>query len=774
MVLSQILINTPAFAETTSATESTAQNTSVATPNVASSSQMSSQSSSVASVQESKAPQSSASEQPQTTNNQSSSKAESAAPVSAEKATAASLKLTNATDFHGVITIKNHQGTKILDNATGQYTRTLDFKTAWRVSKKAVDSTGETWYQVANNQYVKGTDSYLSGATFFVSGSAYDGVATVKNTKGTVVTNSLDQTAQTLKYQTAWHISYKMIDVFGDVWYRVSTDGYVKAEDVTMAQNVFTGGKTIPKTVIYIKNTKGSMIINSDGQKGRVLPYQSAWRTSYVVYDASGVAWYQVAGGQFISSKDVYVEGTTYFTSEQPLRGVATVNKVGGSELINSHKAALRKLNNGSAWKVSAIAVDIFGDQWYKVGNENYLKASEVKFKKADVLTDTKTISNQVIQVKNHNGARIMNTDGTFGRTLGFKSGWRTHQTAKDSSGAIWYQVADKQYIAKKDVYSVGDPLIVSSADYRAIGTVINTKGTDLIDVNGKSSRNLANLTRWSISKKAQDIFGDYWYQVADKQYIAAADVLIEGENIFSKTEPMNDSVVIINKSGAETINSRGQKVKKLAVNSEWHVSQKLTDKTGTVWYAVGGNEFVKASDTAQRAFHVEQRYIAGLPHNETSGQFIVAHESGSVGSETDPDALEHAITYMQNNWTSAYVTHWVGDGGRIVQTAPVGEMSWGCGPTGNSKAFAQVELARTNNKAKFQKDYKAYIWLLRLLADEAGVSKQLDASGNGVKTHKWISYAYREVDHVDPYGYLAQMGVSRAQFVHDIQYGVQ
>ncbi|MDM5043567.1 hypothetical protein RIU76_10745 [Latilactobacillus sakei subsp. sakei] len=64
-----------------------------------------------------------------------------------------------------------------------------------------------------------------------------------------------------------------------------------------MAQNVFTGGKTIPKTVIYIKNTKGSMIINSDGQKGRVLPYQSAWRTSYVVYDASGVAWYQVAGG---------------------------------------------------------------------------------------------------------------------------------------------------------------------------------------------------------------------------------------------------------------------------------------------------------------------------------------------------------------------------------------------------------------------------------------------------------------------------------------------
>ncbi|PKX60959.1 hypothetical protein [Latilactobacillus sakei] len=69
----------------------------------------------------------------------------------------------------------------------------------------------------------------------------------------------------------------------------------------------------------------------------------------------------------------------------------------------------------------------------------------------------------------------------------------------------------------------------------------------------------------------------------------------------------MNDSVVIINKSGVETINSRGQKVKKLAVNSEWHVSQKLTDKTGTVWYAVGGNEFVKASDTAQRAFHVEQ-----------------------------------------------------------------------------------------------------------------------------------------------------------------------
>ena len=44
------------------------------------------------------------------------------------------------------------------------------------------------------------------------------------------------------------------------------------------------------------------------------------------------------------------------------------------------------------------------------------------------------------------------------------------------------------------------------------------------------------------------------------------------------------------------------------------------------------------------------------------------------------------------------------------------------------------MELARTNDKDQFKKDYVAYIWLLRELAKVAGIPVVLDGAGNGIK----------------------------------------
>ncbi len=170
----------------------------------------------------------------------------------------------------------------------------------------------------------------------------------------------------------------------------------------------------------------------------------------------------------------------------------------------------------------------------------------------------------------------------------------------------------------------------------------------------------------------------------------------------------------------------------------------------------------------------VEQQIISGLPNLYSSNDIIVAHESGNANN-TGANSLYNEVAYMTRNWQNAFVTHWVGSGGKVIQLAPTGRQSWGAGSPANSRAYAQVELARTKDKATFQKDYKSYVNLLRQLANQAGIPIELDSGSNrGIKTHRWITYNWGGTDHIDPYSYLASWGITEAQFKHDIKNGIQ
>ena len=100
--------------------------------------------------------------------------------------------------------------------------------------------------------------------------------------------------------------------------------------------------------------------------------------------------------------------------------------------------------------------------------------------------------------------------------------------------------------------------------------------------------------------------------------------------------------------------------------------------------------------------------------------------------------------------------------------------MQYGCCPKGNPLSYAQVELARTNDKEQFKKDYAAYIWLLRELAKEAGIPVVLDGTGNGIKSHRWITDNLKGTTHRDPFSYLQSMGISEEQFKLDIKNGIE
>lgn len=168
---------------------------------------------------------------------------------------------------------------------------------------------------------------------------------------------------------------------------------------------------------------------------------------------------------------------------------------------------------------------------------------------------------------------------------------------------------------------------------------------------------------------------------------------------------------------------------------------------------------------------NIENR-ITNYGTSASVNNLIIAHETANGNSTIDGE-----VSYMKNHWNSAFVTHFVGGGGRIIQTAPVGRVSWGAGAKANPYAYAQIELCRAKDKATFKKDYEAYIWLLRDLAGKAGIPKTLDTgssvSNKGIKTHLWVTQNLGGTNHTDPYGYLSSMGISKAQFKKDIENGI-
>ncbi|WP_241481001.1 N-acetylmuramoyl-L-alanine amidase [Listeria newyorkensis] len=146
----------------------------------------------------------------------------------------------------------------------------------------------------------------------------------------------------------------------------------------------------------------------------------------------------------------------------------------------------------------------------------------------------------------------------------------------------------------------------------------------------------------------------------------------------------------------------------------------------------------------------------------------VVAHETANPSS-----TIDNEVTYMTRNWQNAFVTHFVGGGGRVVQVASTGYTQWGAGAKANGYAYAQVELCRTKDKAQFAKDYAVYCQLLADLAKQAGIPVTLDTGSKvtdkGIKSHKWVTDKLGGTNHQDPYAYLASWGIDKALFAADL-----
>lgn len=149
------------------------------------------------------------------------------------------------------------------------------------------------------------------------------------------------------------------------------------------------------------------------------------------------------------------------------------------------------------------------------------------------------------------------------------------------------------------------------------------------------------------------------------------------------------------------------------------------------------------------------------------SGKIIALHETDNEGAPGRNEA-----TFMKRNFNRAYTTAIVGDGGVVYRVGEEGYVSWGA-LNANPYAPIQIELQHTHDRATFEKNYRAYVEYARDMADKYGVEKTLDSGNvyNGFKSHVFLSQHFGG-NHTDPYGYFAEMGVSKAKLANDLANG--
>lgn len=170
--------------------------------------------------------------------------------------------------------------------------------------------------------------------------------------------------------------------------------------------------------------------------------------------------------------------------------------------------------------------------------------------------------------------------------------------------------------------------------------------------------------------------------------------------------------------------------------------------------------------------FNIDNTYELGANEGSstrTANKFIVLHETTNIGAKAN-------ASYFKNNWatTQTYVQCVIGDGGKIYQVGADGYQAWGAGSYANANSPVQIELARTTDKATFKKDYETFVNFARAKAQEFSIPTTLDGSGNGIKTHKWISDNIWG-SHTDPVqSYLEPFwGITQEQLAHDIANGI-
>lgn len=174
-------------------------------------------------------------------------------------------------------------------------------------------------------------------------------------------------------------------------------------------------------------------------------------------------------------------------------------------------------------------------------------------------------------------------------------------------------------------------------------------------------------------------------------------------------------------------------------------------------------------------AYTVERNIVVPSGYAQRGGGFVAPFRQIHLHSTANPSApLDNEVAYLSRNYPNGNYTHLVGENGRVIQVAEVGQGAWDVGGDWNAETYAAIEFGeKVTSQDDFNKSYGVYVELARDLAKQAGIPLTLDTPDiSGIKTHNYVSRIGHGSDHTDPIDFLSKWGVSYDQLKHDIENG--
>lgn len=363
--------------------------------------------------------------------------------------------------------------------ATGQ---TLPSGSSWQLGQQ-VTINGVAHYQVATNEYIPASvvknvtgsansvDSSQSQSRWVEDNPDAGKIATA-NTTLNVVDVYGNSTGATLPAGSQWKIG-NILHANKMIYYQVSTNQYINAQNVTVAGQTTTTTTTTNNPYIttdaqYGKTvtiTNTANIVDSNGNStGMTLPVGSKWRIADMLF-VNGKNYYQVATNEWIQDTNFTVSGPatgdngSYITDGSGAAGSVGITTNNVQVVNGSGTPTGATLPKGTQWKIGSQTLHYDKQTFYQVATNEFVSVAYMNI--VDQTSTTPNTNNNSSVPTPSNGLiatakkqiRTYNTStNSYDLTLPANSAWKISKLVVNKYGSYWGQVATNQWVWITDV----------------------------------------------------------------------------------------------------------------------------------------------------------------------------------------------------------------------------------------------------------------------------------------------------------------------------------
>lgn len=361
--------------------------------------------------------------------------------------------------------------------ATGQ---TLPSGSSWQLGQQ-VTINGVAHYQVATNEYIPASvvKNVTGSANSVDSSQSQDrwvednpdaGKIATANTTLNVVDAYGNSTGATLPAGSQWKIG-NILHANKMIYYQVSTNQYINAQNVTVAGQTTTTTTNNPyittdaqygKTVT-ITNTAN--IVDSNGNStGMTLPVGSKWRIADMPF-VNGKNYYQVATNEWIQDTNFTVSGPatgdngSYITDGSGAAGSAGITTNNVQVVNGSGTPTGATLPKGTQWKIGSQTLHYDKQTFYQVATNEFVSVAYMNIvdqtsttPNTNTNSSVPTPSNGLIATTNKQIRTYNTSTNSYDLTLPANSAWKISKLVVNKYGSYWGQVATNQWVWITDV----------------------------------------------------------------------------------------------------------------------------------------------------------------------------------------------------------------------------------------------------------------------------------------------------------------------------------